>query len=328
MKFKKVAQIAEKISAVGFGCWATGGSSVWNGTTDQDSIDAIQRAIDLGINFFDVAPVYGFGHAESVLGQAIQKRRDEIFLATKCGLVWDTQNHVTNNLTAGSLFREVDDSLRRLQTDHIDLYQMHWPDPATQIEDSMAALLQIQSTGKIRYIGVSNFSAELTRRAMAVGPLASYQGLYNMLERNPDSYHTIPLTYRTEAEILPLCHNHGLAFLPYSPIFQGLLTGTFKAEGNFDANDARAHNPKLNGERFKPYFEMTEKLKGFAQEIGHPLTQVAINWLIYQESVTSVICGAQTIAHVEENAASADWELTPAMMAQIETILAPYKSLL
>lgn len=140
-------------------------------------------------------------------------------------------------------------------------------------------------------------------------------------------YHNIPLEYRTEDEILPLCRAHGMAFLPYSPLFQGLLTGTFKAEDNFDANDVRADNPKLNGEQFKDYFKIAEKLKSFAQEIGHPPAQVAINWLINQDAVTSVICGAQTAAHVEENAGSTDWDLTSDMMTQIETIMTPYADL-
>ena len=328
MKYKKVAQIENQISAVGFGCWATGGDDVWNGTSDADSIGAINHAIDLGINFFDVAPVYGLGHAETVLGRACKGRRSEVFVATKCGLVWDEQNRVKNDLTAASLPQQIDDSLRRLQMDYVDLCQMHWPDPNTPVEESMEALQRICETGKIRYIGVSNFSPGLTERALAAGPVASHQGLYNMLERNPDAYHGIPLDYRTEEEILPLCRAHGMAFLPYSPLFQGLLTGTFEAEGNFDANDVRSENPKLNGELFDEYFAMAEKLKRFAEEIGHPLTQVAINWLINQEAVTSVICGAQTAVHVSENAASCNWDLTPDMMAQIENILAPHAKML
>jgi aryl-alcohol dehydrogenase-like predicted oxidoreductase len=146
-----------------------------------------------------------------------------------------------------------------------------------------------------------------------------------MLERNPESYHEIPLTYRTQEEILPFCQEHGLAFFPYSPLFQGLLTGTFKTSGNFDDNDMRANNPKLKDESFQIYFEMVEKLKGIAQEIGKPLSQVAINWLIKQDAVTSVLCGAQNIQHVEENVASIEWDLTDDLMTQIEGILAPYQ---
>ncbi len=328
MKFKSVPQINEPLSTIGFGCWATGGEQIWNGTSDTASIQTIQRALDLGVNFFDVAPVYGLGHAETVLGLALRGRREQAFIATKCGLVWDAQKRVTNNLTALSLPQQIEDSLQRLQTDYIDLLQMHWPDPSTPIEESMEALLQLQSTGKIRYIGVSNFSLSLTQQAQEVGLIASYQGLYNLLERNPDSYHNIPLTYQTRNEILPLCEQTGMAFLPYSPLFQGLLTGTFHIQDNFDHDDVRSDNPKLGGEQFKSYFKITEKLKLFAQEIGYPLTQVAINWLRAQKVVTSIICGAQTVDHIEENVGSITWDLTPEMMTQLEVLLAPYDDLL
>ena len=325
MKMKHIPAISEPISAVGFGCWATGGGDIWNNTTDQESIVTIQRAVELGINFFDVAPVYGLGHAETILGEALKGRREKVLIATKCGLVWDTAKHVTINLTEASLWQEVDASLQRLQTDYIDLYQIHWPSPNTPIAETMQALERIKESGKIRYIGVSNFSRVLTEEAMRYGTVASFQGLYNMLERNPDEYHSIPLNYRTESEILPFCQAHGLAFLPYSPIMQGLLTDSFQASGNFDQADVRKENPKLNGELFKKYFAISQKLRTFARQLGKPLSQVAINWLIKQEAVTSVITGAQTIAHIEENAASASWQLTDEMMLELEAILRPYK---
>ena len=323
MKTKKVDALPElEFSAVGFGCWGISGGEVWNNTTDENSIKTVQKAVELGLNFFDVAPVYGFGHAEEVLGQALKGQRQTVIIASKCGLVWDDQQNITNDLTPANVRREIDDSLRRLQTDYIDIYQMHWPDPNTPIEETMAALEQIKAAGKIRYIGVSNFSLDLTRQAMAAGTVVSHQGLYNLLERNADSYHNIPLTYRAEAEVLPFCREHGLAFFPYSPLFQGLLTGTFKADHNFDDRDVRAANPKLVGDEFKRYFAVVEKLKAFTQEIGQPLSQVAINWLVNQEAVTSVICGGQIPAHIEENARSVSWELTEEMMARIEEICA------
>jgi aryl-alcohol dehydrogenase-like predicted oxidoreductase len=154
--------------------------------------------VDLGINLFDVAPVYGFGHAEEVLGKALKGRRQKVLIASKCGLLWDGQRNITNNLTAKSILWEIDNSLRRLNTDHIDIYQLHWPDPNTPIEETIEALHSIKEAGKIRYIGVSNFSVELTKQAMEIDTIVSYQGLYNMLERNPESYHEIPLTYRTQ----------------------------------------------------------------------------------------------------------------------------------
>lgn len=324
MRMKTVPAVDFEFSAVGFGCWAAGGSSVWNDSDDDKTIRAIQRAVELGITFFDVAPVYGFGHAETMLGKALGNQRQQVIIASKCGLRWDAQGNIVNDLSPARIQQEIDDSLRRLNTDYIDIYQMHWPDPNTPIGETMQTLLQIQEAGKIRHIGVSNFSARLMDEARQHGDIVSHQGLYNMLERNPVQYHNIPLDYRTEKETLPYCQEHGMAFFPYSPLFQGLLTDNFKAQGQFDENDVRSANPKLNGESFQAFYEIRQKLLAFAQEIGKPLSQVAINWLIEQPAVTSVICGAQSVAHVEENAGSADWTLSADSMAQIENILQPY----
>lgn len=328
MKMKKVPALDFELSAVGFGCWAAGGSTVWNDADDSSTIRAIQRAVDLGINFFDVAPVYGFGHAEEILGQALGARRSQVIIASKCGLRWDDSRQIVNNLRPESIRQEIDDSLRRLKTDYIDIYQMHWPDPATPVGESMQALLELQAAGKIRHIGLSNFSRALADEARAYGPVVSHQGLYNLLEHNPTQYHNIPLIYRTQSEILPDCLKHGMAFFPYSPLFQGLLTDHFKAENQFDSRDVRSANPKLNGSLFQRYYQIRAELLDFARRIGRPLSQVAINWLIHQPAVTSVICGAQTVAQIEENAASASWTLAPEMLAEIECILRPHAELL
>ena len=324
MRTKRVPLIDDELSAIGFGCWALGGSDIWNKTDDRESVETVHRAISLGINFFDVAPVYGFGHAEEILAKAVAGQRDRVLIASKCGLVWDDRQRITNNLTAENIFQEIDQSLRRLDTDYIDLYQAHWPDPNTPIEETMDALERVKTSGKIRYIGVSNFSLELLSRAMELTTVVSHQGLYNLLEHNPTSYHNIPLEYRTRAEILPFCQKHGLAFLPYSPLFQGLLTGTFTEAGNFDENDVRASNPKLVGQPYQTHFEIVQQLAGFAREIGRPLSQLAMNWLINQESVTSIIAGAQNVRQLEENVASLSWELTADMVTRISEILAPY----
>lgn len=328
MKLKKVDALDFEFSAVGFGCWAAGGSIVWNDADDDSTIRAIQRAVDLGVNFFDVAPVYGFGHAEEIVGRALRSRRQQVIIATKCGLRWDESYTIVNNLRPESIREEIDASLRRLQTDYIDIYQMHWPDPATPIAESMETLVRLQQAGKIRHIGVSNFSRELTDEARAYGAIVSHQGLYNMLEHNPTQYHNIPLPYRTKDEILPYCVEHGMAFFPYSPLFQGLLTDCFKAENQFDSKDVRSANPKLNGELFRVYYKIRAELLALAQQIGKPLAQVAINWLIDQPAVTSVICGAQTPAQVEENVASVSWTLTTEIRAEIERILQPHQALL
>lgn len=324
MKTETVACTDIQFSAVGFGCWAAGGSAIWNGSDDEQSIRAIHRAIELGVTFFDVAPVYGFGHAETILGRALSGRRDRVVIASKCGLKWNADGVIVNDLSPDRITQEIDDSLERLDTDYIDIYQLHWPDPSTPIAETMAVLNALQQAGKIRHIGVSNFSVAQMDEARRCGEIVSHQGLYNLLERNPVQYHSIPLEYRAEAEILPYCTQHGMAFFPYSPLFQGLLTDTFKRAGQFDSHDVRSANPKLSGSNFDTYYAIRQKLVGFAAEIGKPLSQVAINWLIHQDAVTSVICGAQSPAHIEENAASATWQLTPDMLAEIESILTPF----
>lgn len=311
MNYRTVESIDDALSELGLGCWAFSGEAVWDGYEEKASIATIHKALDMGINVLDVAPIYGHGHAEEIVGKALFDRaRDKVFLATKCGLVWDEGLNTVNDLSAASIRREVEDSLRRLQTDYIDLYQMHWPDPATPIEESMQELVRLKDQGKIRYIGVSNFSVSLTRKAMKYGPVASQQTLYNMIERNAASYHGIPLSYRTEEEILPLSAQLGQAFLPYSPLFQGLLSGGFAKKGNFSRQDIRSNNNKLAGGDFTRMYDLVEELKQYCSEtIERPLNEVAVNWLLYRSEVTSVISGAQHPDQLESNARAVEWSL-------------------
>ena len=310
-----------QFSAIGMGTWAAGGESVWNNSNDADNIATIHKAIDLGITCFDTAPVYGLGHSEVVVGKAIAGKRDKIVLASKCGLVWDDQNQVSNNLTASSICQEVDQSLARLGTDYIDLYQLHWPDPNTPLEETAEGLRKVLDSGKIRYVGVSNFSRDDALKLHSMVSLSSYQGLYNMLERNAESYHGIDLSYRVEREIFPVCEQHGWAFLPYSPLFQGLLSGTFKAEGNFDQKDARASNPKLNGEQFQMYYQKSLELAKIAESLECSLAELALSWLIHQPQVTSVIGGAIRPEEIVANARASELALDEATMKRIAAII-------
>ncbi|WP_407537517.1 aldo/keto reductase [Cetobacterium somerae] len=310
----------EKLSSVGFGCWAIGGT--WNNTEDQKSIETIKKAVELGINFFDVAPIYGMGHSEKILGEALKDYdRSSLFIATKCGLIWDENKVVTKSISRESLYKELNASLERLQTSYIDLYQIHWPFEGMKLEEGMATLMEMKEKGLIRYIGLSNFSLKDTKKCMELAEISTLQGLYNMLEPNSEIYHHKQLEYRTANELLPLCKEEGMAFLPYSPLMQGLLTGEFKLENNFDSSDDKSKNPKLNGERFLNYFNCVEELKEIAQEIGKPLSQVAINWLIAQKEVGPVICGAQTPQQIEENVRSTTWELEEKTIKKIEMVL-------
>ncbi len=311
-------------SSLGFGCWAIGGT--WNNVSNNQSIDAIHCAIDSGVNFFDVAPVYGLGHAETILGKALKSvTRDKVVIATKCGLVWDDNKNVTNNLTPESLVKEVEQSLTRLGTDHIDLYQVHWPDPNTPIAETAAALAELKQSGKIRHVGVSNYSLAMTKEMMETVEVATFQGLYNLIEQNPTHYHNIPLQYRAKEEVLPFCQQNDIKYLPYSPLMQGLLTGHLKRSGNWDVSDDRHNNPKLNGETFNRYFDCVEELKELAKQAGVPLAHLAIHWLVAQQDVGPVIAGAHTKEQVLDNISFKTTKVTSELLAKSEEIVAKWE---
>jgi aryl-alcohol dehydrogenase-like predicted oxidoreductase len=324
MLYKKVGMIKEEISAIGLGCWNFGGQ--WDNEIGDNSIKIVHAAIDNGVNLFDVAPVYGFGTSEEILGSALQNgKREKVLIASKCGLIWNDEKEISNNLTKTSILEEIDDSLKRLKTDYIDIYQLHWPDPKTPIEETVSALEEIKESGKIRYIGLSNFGQDDAEEFMSMIEINAQQSLYNMLERNTGSYHNIPLAYKTEEEVLPAVKKHQQAFLPYSPLFQGLLAGKFKRGGNFSKNDIRNANPKLKGELFDKYFEAALKLREFADAIGRPLNEIAFNWLRQKDEVTSIIAGASKISQLEKNIDSTKWDLTQNEIEKIEVIIDQFK---
>lgn len=322
MKYRKVGRIDEKFSVIGYGCWPLSGKGAWDNYTDKDAIGSVKKAIELGVNYFDVAPVYGLGHAEIILGKSIKGvDREKILIGSKCGLVWDDNNNVKNDLTEKSLMKEIDDTLRRLQTEYIDIYQIHWPDPNTPIGETMEALMKIKNIGKVKHIGVCNFSVDSTKEAMKYGEIDSQQNLYNMIDRNSDHYHFVPLDYRTEDEVLPFCRENEQAFFPYSPLLQGLLTGRFKETGNFSKNDVRKDNPQLKGDKLIRNLNIVNELQKLAKEIGKPMNELALNWLIKNDAVTSIIAGASNAKQVEENIKATEWELTDDMMERINKIL-------
>ncbi len=327
MIYKKVSKIEEKISVIGIGCWNFGGD--WDCSDDRKSEEIIYAAIDMGINFFDVAPVYGWGHSETVLGKALKKNnlRNKVLIASKGGLLWNDAHETTNNLSGKSLLQEIDASLARLQTDYIDIYQMHWPDPNVPLEETAEALTVMKKAGKIRYVGLSNFSQQDIEKMMKYIDVHCQQSLYNMLERNPKNYHSIPLDYLTEREVLPTVKKYGQAFLPYSPLFQGLLAGKFSSGINFSKDDIRNANPKLVGPAFELYFDAADKLKKLAEEYGRPMNEMALNWLRQKPEVTSIIGGASTVEQLEQNIHCITWDIDEEMMNRIEEIIAPFENL-
>lgn len=328
MEFRRVPRINEPISLLGLGCWGFSGDSYWDDCDDEKSVGIINTALDIGVNLLDVAPVYGKGHAEEVVGGAIKgRKRDSFLIATKCGLLWDDAGREYNCLKKESVLREIDASLARLGVDYVDIYQLHWPDPSTPLDETLEALLAIKKAGKFRYFGVTNFSTADVERLEAHIPVASQQGLYNMLERNPRIYHAINLVYRTEKETLPQCARLGQAFFPYSPLMQGLLSGGFGPSDNFSAHDVRRFNPKLNGERYTLYYNAASRLKDIAEKHGRPLNELAVNWLLKNETVTSVIGSALSPDDVRNNARALEWKITPEMQWEIDEVVAAFEFL-
>jgi aryl-alcohol dehydrogenase-like predicted oxidoreductase len=324
--YKQVSKIEVKISAIGIGCWNFGGD--WDSSNDENAVRIVHYAIDNGINLFDVAPVYGWHHAERVLGKALEGGlREKVLIASKCGLLWDDKHVAVNDLSKKNILREVDESLRRLQTDYIDIYQLHWPDPKTPIEETASALSDIKAAGKIRHVGLSNFAQKDVEAFMNYIDIDVQQGLYNMFERNADSYHNIPLAYRTEREMLPTVRKYGQVFLPYSPLFQGLLAGKFKNGVNFSKRDIRDENPKFSTGRFQQYYEGYLKIQTIADEMGKPIVQVALNWLRQKPEVTSIINGVSSTAQLQKNITSTEWDIPIDYMTKIDAAIAAFENL-
>jgi aryl-alcohol dehydrogenase-like predicted oxidoreductase len=305
-----------EISPIIFGAWAAGGW-FWGGADDQQSIAAIRAALDAGVTTIDTAPVYGQGHSEWIVGQAIQGRRDEVKLLTKVGLRWDategkrffpgtmpdgTPFEIYRNMRATSVRQEVEDSLRRLGVDHIDLLQVHWPDPSMEVEDYMPLLGELVTEGKVGAIGVSNFNEQLLAQAQAslgTTPLASTQPRYSLLWR------------KTEQGILPWCREHGVGVICYSPMERGLLTGRITPDRSFPKSDGRATDPLFSIENRRHILGALETARAIADGHGCTLAQLSVAWVLHQPGVTAALVGARSPAQAIENAGAAEVHLTP-----------------
>ena len=323
MIYKQVKKIKEPLSAISIGCWNFGGD--WDTSDSKTAIDIVHAAIDSGINLFDVAPVYGFGESESILGRALKGKRDKVIIASKAGITWNDKKETAFDLTRANILKEIDESLKRLGTDYIDIYQMHWPAPPTPLSETAEALIELKKVGKIRYVGLSNFSQKDVAEMMRMVDVECQQGLYNMLERNPESYHEIPLAYRTEDEVLPRIIEWGQAYLPYSPLFQGLLAGNFNKGINFSKDDIRNNNPKLVSGEFDRYVEAAKEIGKVAEEIERPIAQLALNWLRQNPACTSIIAGASSIRQLDSNVKACEWDIDDETMKRLDKIVEPFK---
>lgn len=325
MIFKKVKMIEEEISAIGLGCWNFGGD--WDSSEEKKSIEVVRKAVDLGVNLFDVAPVYGWGESERILGKALKDGlRKKVLIASKAGLLWEEKYKTTNNLTKKSILEEADRSLERLGTDYIDIYQMHWPDSSTPLEETAEALLELRKAGKIRYFGLSNFAQpDVEKMIELTGGIHSQQTVYNMLQRNTDDYCHNPLVYKTEREVLPTIKKYGQAFLPYSPLFQGLLAGRFNSGVAISDKDIRNENPKLVGDEASDYLDAAKRIGKVADDIGHPMNEVAFNWLRQKPEVTCIIGGASSVGQLEKNVNSIKWDIDDETMRKLDDIIKPFE---
>ena len=333
MRYRALGQSGIEASVVGLGAWAIGGW-MWGGADDDDSADAIRAAIDAGMNLIDTAPMYGYGHSEEVVGKAIAGRRDRVVLATKCGLRWDLDEprgkfHFAGDdkqIVSGddapykvyrwndpdSIRHECEQSLRRLGVDHIDLYQTHWQDPTTPIEDTMAGLLKLKDEGKIRAIGVSNATPGDMDRYRAVGPLDADQEKYSMIDRG------------LEEQSLPYCLKHNVAILAYSPLAHGLLTGKIGPDRTFNEGDLRATRPRFSVDNRRKVAALLDAIRPLAAAHGITLAQLAIAWAMAQPGLTHALVGARTPKQVAENGAAADVTLSGAELKQIDAALAQH----
>ena len=310
MEKRRLGQSQLYVSVIGLGAWGIGGPPFWAFRDEKTSISTIQKALDLGVNLIDTAPVYGFGLSESVVGKAVAGRRDQLIIATKCGLRWkgDSLKDIYRDLSPASLYQEVEDSLRRLGTDRIDLYQVHWPDPNIPVEHVMVALALLKGQGKILNIGVSNFDAQMLRSASAVVPVVSLQPKYNLLERD------------AEADLLPLCRENNIGVLAYSPLASGMLTGKYSSSASLADWRGKGNMGVFRPETFPQVMAKVEKLKSFANERGIPLSRMALRWVIGQPGISCALAGANTAAQVEDNVAAADLELSAEDMERLETL--------
>jgi aryl-alcohol dehydrogenase-like predicted oxidoreductase len=302
------------LTTIGLGTWAAGGPWAfgWGPQDDAESIAAIHRGLDLGINWIDTAAIYGVGHSEEVVGEAIQGRRREVFLATKCSRIWDPESGtVLGRLDAPSIRRECEASLRRLRTDVIDLYQIHWPLPDEGIVEGWGAIADLVRQGKVRYGGVSNFSIAQMQRIAPILPIASLQPPYSMLRRE------------TEAEILPYCAANRIGVIVYSPMQAGLLTGRFSQErvAALDPGDWRLRNEHFQEPKLSANLALVERLRPIAARNGITLAQLAIAWTLRRSEVTAAIVGARQPAQIEETVAAGDVTLREEDLAGIEELL-------
>ena len=314
MELRKLGNSDLQITPVGFGAWAIGGSGwefAWGQQEDADSIGAILRALEFGVNWIDTAAVYGTGHSEEVVAHALQQwkgKRPYVF--TKCVLRWDENRKVYPDHSAASIRKECEDSLRRLETDVIDLYQMHWPprDNGPGLEEAWQAMNELKKEGKVRWVGVSNFDVEQMKRVARISPITSDQPPYSMIRR------------AIEVEVLPYCEKNGIGVISYAPMASGLLTGAMTREraAALPPDDFRSRNPEFKEPRLSKNIALVERLRKVGARRGRGPGEVAIAWVLGHSGITGAIVGARNAKQAEEIMRAGEVKLSPEEIAEIE----------
>lgn len=314
METRKLGNSDLQLSPVGFGAWAIGGAGwefSWGQQEDADSIAAILRALELGVNWIDTAAVYGTGHSEEVVAQAMKQwKGNRPYIFTKCTLRWDENRKVYPDHSAASIRKECEDSLRRLQVEAIDLYQMHWPpkDNGAGLEETWSAMRDLQREGKVRWIGVSNFDRAQMERAAKIAPITSDQPPYSIIRR------------AIEAEILPHCEKNGIGVISYAPMASGLLTGAMTRERAqaLPADDFRSRNPEFKEPRLSKNIELVERLRKVGARYGRGPGEVAIAWVLRHSAITGAIVGARNAKQAEGVMRAGEIKLSKEEIAEIE----------
>ncbi len=303
MKSRQLGNTDMAITPIGFGSWAIGGSEWaygWGAQDDGDAIAAIERAVERGVNWIDTAAIYGLGHSEELVAKALAGLKERPYIFTKCSMVWNESRQISGSLKPESIRRECEASLKRLQVDSIDLYQVHWPNPDADLEEGWEEMARLQEEGLVRHIGVSNFTVAQLRRVAAIAPVASLQPPYSMLRP------------AIEQEILPYCMEQNIGVIVYSPMLSGMLTGAMSVERvkNFPPDDWRRGNKEFQEPRLSANLELVELLKRIGSPHGRSAGEVAIAWTLRHPAVTGAIVGGRNASQVEGIVGAGEFRLT------------------
>ncbi len=310
MQYRKLGKTNLTVSPIALGCWPISGMTSL-GTNEADSLATIRACFDTGINFLDTAYCYGAsGESERLIAMALGDRRDQMVIATKGGLAWDDNGKRLVDARPSTLRQQCETSLRRLNTDRIDLLYLHAPDPATPVGDSAAELARLRQEGKALAVGASNLSIDQLNEFVAACPLDAIQPNYNMLQRD------------IESQIVPWCQRNEVSIMVYWPLLKGLLAGKLARDHVFAAGDGRMKYSQFHGEEWEKNHDLLDNLRSIASDAGRTLAQVVINWTIHRAGITSALCGAKRPDQVRENADGAGWQLSDRQLAEIDLALA------